>query len=209
MLNLVGIETLIFDLGGVIIDLDFQRSFDRFAALSGKSPEDIKNGLLDSGLLLRYEKGLYNDVQFIEEVKNTFEINASHEAIEEAFIALLVCIPRARVELIRDLSKTYRLVLLSNTSAIHYRAVNRILLRDAGCEGLSDLFESIFLSYEMGLVKPGKEIYEAVLQQAALNPATTLFLDDNATNLEGASSVGIQTTLVSPEQSMLRLFNYE
>jgi glucose-1-phosphatase len=209
MLRLEGIEAIVFDLGGVIIELDFQRSFDQFAALSGKSAEEIHHGLLSSGLLLKYEKGEYSDIQFFEVIKQVFEIDASDEELEAAFVALLLHIPKERIDLIRGLAKDYRLFLLSNTNAIHYRAVNKILHRDTGCEDLSHLFETIFLSYEMALAKPGKEIYEEVIRQAQLNPATTLFLDDNAGNLEGASAVGIQTALVSPEHSILRLFHHE
>jgi len=209
MLKLEGIDAIIFDLGGVIIDLDFQRSFDQFSVLSGKSSAEIKAGLFDTDILLSYEKGQYDDQQFLHAITQTFGLKASPEEIEEAFLALLLHIPIERVHLLRQLSKDYRLFLLSNTSAIHYREVNKILLRDTGCEDLTHLFETVFLSFEMGLLKPGKEIYEAVLQQAQLNPATTLFLDDNASNLKGASSVGIQTALVTPEQSILSLFNYE
>jgi glucose-1-phosphatase len=209
MLQLEGLEAIVFDLGGVIIELDFQRSFDQFAALSGKSANEIHHGLLTSGLLLKYEQGIYSDLEFVEQVKHVFQIDASYEEIEMAFVALLLHIPVDRVQLIRRLSKDYRLFLLSNTSAMHYRAVNRILYRDTGCEDLSVLFEKVFLSYEMGLVKPGKEIYQEVLLQAQLNPSTTLFLDDNASNLEGALAVGIQTALVSPEHSIITLFNNE
>lgn len=209
MLDLDGVETIIFDLGGVIIDLDFQRTFDQLALLSGKSPANIQKGMLEDGLLLRYEQGLFTDEQFIEALKKTFEFQARTEEIEAAFIALLLHVPPARIKLIRELSRHYRLFLLSNTSAMHYRAVNHILRSDTGCEHLSHLFEKVFLSYEMGLLKPEKEIYQAVLQEAALNPQRTLFLDDNASNLAGASSMGIQTCLVSSEQSILSLFHYE
>jgi glucose-1-phosphatase len=209
MLQLEGIEAIVFDLGGVIIELDFQRSFDQFAALSGKSIEEVQYGLISSGLLLTYEKGLCSDLEFFEEVKHTFGIKASYAEIEAAFIALLLHIPVERIDLIRRLAKHYRLFLLSNTNAIHYKAVNKILYRDTSCEDLSHLFETVFLSYEMALAKPGKEIYQEVIRQAKLNPSMTLFLDDNASNLEGASALGIQTALVSPERSILTLFQYE
>ena len=209
MLQLERIDAIIFDLGGVIIDLDFQRTFDQFAVLSGKSAAEIKSGLLESDLLLKYEKGEFTDFQFLNAIQEKFNTRASHEEMEEAFIALLLHIPIERVHLLRQLSKQYRLFLLSNTSAMHYKEVNNILHRNTGCEDLTHLFETVFLSFEMGLLKPGIEIYETVLQQAQLNPATTLFLDDNASNLKGASSVGIQTALVTPEQSILSLFNYE
>lgn len=209
MLELKGIDAIVFDLGGVIIDLDFQRSFDQFSTLSGKSPELIRQGLFESGLLHRYEKGHYSDTQFLEEVSQSFDLTCEHAAIEQAFLALLLNIPSDRIELIRRLSKDYRVFVLSNTSSIHYKEVNVILKRDTGYEHLDHLFEKVFLSFEMGLLKPHQEIYNAVLDTAGLKARNTLFLDDNADNLSGASAVGMQTALVSKEQSILKLFNHE
>ncbi|MDB5274694.1 MAG: HAD-superfamily hydrolase, subfamily variant 3 [Chitinophagaceae bacterium] len=209
MLELKGIEAIVFDLGGVIIDLDFQRSFDQFSALSGKSSQEIKKVLFDSGLLQRYEKGQYTDSQFLQEVKQVFDLNCSSAAIEQAFLALLLHIPPSRIALINSLAKNYRLFVLSNTSSIHYKEVNVILERNTGYKHLNELFEKVFLSFELGMLKPSSEIYTAVLDTANLNPACTLFLDDNTDNLSGAAAVGIQTAWVSPEQSILTLFNYE
>jgi FMN phosphatase YigB (HAD superfamily) len=209
MLELKGIEAIIFDLGGVIIDLDFQRSFDQFSALSGKSPEVIRQGMFESGLLHRYEKGFYTDAQFVMEIQKVFELTDDPTSIEQAFLALLLNIPPARMELIRNLSKKYRLFVLSNTSSIHYKEVNVILKRDTGHEHLNDLFEKVFLSFELGMLKPHAEIYAAVLEQAQLKAEHTLFLDDNADNLSGAAALGIRTALVSKEQSILNLFHHD
>jgi FMN phosphatase YigB (HAD superfamily) len=209
MLELKGIDAIVFDLGGVIIDLDFQRSFDQFSALSAKSPETIRQGIFESGLLHQYEKGHYTDDQFLTEIEKIFTLTCDRSIIEQAFLALLLHIPLARIELIRKLSKDYRVFVLSNTSSIHYKEVNAILKRDTGYEHLDHLFEKVFLSFELGLLKPHQEIYKAVLDQAQLVPQHTLFLDDNADNLIGASSLGIRTALVSQEQSILNLFNHE
>lgn len=206
MLELKGIDAIVFDLGGVIIDLDFQRSFDQFSTLSGKSPKKIREDLFESGLLHNYEKGHYSDLEFLAEVERGFELTCDKRAIEEAFLALLLTIPPARIEMIRNLSKDYRLFVLSNTSSIHYKEVNAILKRDTGYEHLDHLFEKVFLSFELGLLKPHQEIYKAVLDTAQLNPERTLFLDDNADNLKGAAALGIRTALVSQEQSILTLF---
>ena len=209
MLQLKGIEAIVFDLGGVIIDLDFQRSFDQFARLSGKSQEAIRKGIFESGVLHSYEKGHYTDAEFLTEVEKIFHLTCGHPAIEQAFLELLLGIPAARIELIRNLSKDYRVFVLSNTSAIHYKEVNAILKRDTGHAHLDQLFEKVFLSFELGMLKPHRQIYEAVLDQASLRPEHTLFLDDNHDNLLGASAIGIQTALVSKEQSILNLFNHE
>jgi len=209
MLELKGIEAIVFDLGGVIIDLDFQRSFDQFSTLSGKSSREIREGIFESGLLHRYEKGHYTDLQFLQEIEQLFGLTCDHTAIEQAFLALLLNIPSARIELIRTLSKDYRVFVLSNTSSIHYKEVNAILKRDTGHEHLDHLFEKVFLSFELGLLKPHEEIYAEVLEAAKLKPQHTLFLDDNADNLKGASGLGIRTALVSKEQSILNLFQHE
>jgi glucose-1-phosphatase len=209
MLDLKGIEAIVFDLGGVIIDLDFQRSVDQFAALSGQSPTSIRQGVFESGLLHRYEKGQLTDWEFLSAIEKTLDLRVNHAAIQNAFLALLLTIPPARINLIRNLSKKYRLFILSNTSAIHYQEVNAILKRDTGHEHLDQLFEKVFLSFELGMLKPHAEIYSAVLAHTQLQAARTLFLDDNPDNLLGAQSVGLRTALVTTEQSILNLFHHE
>ena len=112
-------------------------------------------------------------------------------------------LPPERVELLQKLAVNYRLFLLSNTSSIHITQVNKILEASTGVEKLEDLFETVFLSYEMGLMKPDPRIYQKVLEQAGLKAEETLFLDDNLANIEAASRLGIDTIHVQKPVTIL------
>jgi epoxide hydrolase-like predicted phosphatase len=127
----------------------------------------------------------------------------SDEAIDTAWNSLLLDLPPERVELLRRLATRYRLFLLSNTSSIHITQVNKILEASTGVGQLEDLFETVFLSYEMGLMKPDIRIYQQVLDKAGLKAEETLFLDDNADNIRSAAQLGIETIHVQKPVTIL------
>jgi putative hydrolase of the HAD superfamily len=127
----------------------------------------------------------------------------SDEAIDTAWNSLLLDLPPERVALLQKLSESYRIFLLSNTSSIHITQVNKILEASTGIERLDHLFETVFLSYEMGLMKPDAQIYLNVLEQAGLQAEETLFLDDNLDNINGASKLGIDTIHVQKPLTIL------
>lgn len=201
-------KNIIFDLGNVIIDIDFERTFKAFANISKNI--DWREGeriLKEKQIWSKYEKGLFTDSEFRDVIRNEFQIDASDEQIDTAFSGLLLDIEPARIELIKKLSSKYNTYILSNTSNIHILEVEKILERCTGVKKLSDIFHHVFLSYEMGMLKPDVEIYEEVLKQANLVASETLFLDDLVTNLEGAASIGIQTKQIVPREfTILDLF---
>ncbi|MDQ6481953.1 HAD family phosphatase [Dyadobacter sp. LHD-138] len=198
------IKNIVFDLGDVILNIDVPLASSNFGQLSGKEQHEILTLFKEKELFRLFETGLVDEDGFRNMIRELLEFpDWSEEIIDTAWNSLLLDIPPARIELIKALSKNYRLFLLSNTSSIHIKQVNKILHAASGVEKLDDLFEKVYLSYEMGLMKPNPEIYLQVLRESGLVAEETLFLDDNADNITAASKLGIDTILVQKPVTIL------
>jgi epoxide hydrolase-like predicted phosphatase len=198
------IKNIIFDLGDVILNIDVPIASKSFATLSGKEQSEILSIFKENDLFRQFETGKLDEAGFRNYVRELLGFSdLSDEAIDTAWNSLLLDLPPERVELLQKLAGNYRLFLLSNTSSIHITQVNKILEASTGIEKLDDLFETVFLSYEMGLMKPDAQIYLNVLEQAGLKAEETLFLDDNLDNINAASKLGIDTIHVQKPLTIL------
>jgi epoxide hydrolase-like predicted phosphatase len=198
------IRNIIFDLGDVILNIDVPVASRSFAELSGKEQSEILTIFKENDLFRQFETGSIDEEGFRNFVREILDFSdLSDEAIDTAWNSLLLDLPPERVELLKTLGQNYRLFLLSNTSSIHITQVNKILEASTGIQKLEELFERIFLSYEMGLMKPDVRIYQKVLEQAGLKADETLFLDDNYDNIQAASAIGIQTIHVQKPVTIL------
>lgn len=204
------IKTLIFDLGGVIINLDPHASLRAFEALVDIASENMPKDL-EHEIFLQYEKGVIDDAAFRKAVGKIykFEAHVTHEHTDGAWNKMLLDIPMDRVDLLRKLRKKYPLYLLSNTNYIHIEKVNEILETQTGVKKLNDLFDKVYYSFEMNMRKPDLEIFEFVLEENNLDPEETLFIDDNIYNIQGAAKLKIQTLHVKDHNTLFDYFNNE
>ncbi|GLU54642.1 HAD family hydrolase [Dyadobacter frigoris] len=198
------IKNIIFDLGDVILNIDVPLASSNFGKLSGREQHEILTLFKEKELFRLFETGLVDEDAFRNLIREVLEFpDWSEEIIDTAWNSLLLDIPPSRIELIKELGKNYRLFLLSNTSSIHIKEVNKILHAASGIEKLDDLFEKVYLSYEMGKMKPDPAIYLQVLEESDLVAEETLFLDDNPDNITAASKLGIDTILVQKPVTIL------
>ncbi|HEY5822984.1 MAG TPA: HAD family phosphatase [Cyclobacteriaceae bacterium] len=204
-MNKTSVKNIIFDLGGVIINLSVPATFAAFAQASGK-PLDEVSKYASHQAFFDYEKGLISDQQFREEVKNILEWKAKDETFDICWNAMLLDIPIERLQLLERLKKEYRVFLLSNTNEIHLKKFNHILKVTSGRESMDYYFHKAYYSHRMKMRKPDTEIFEFVLKENQLDPSQTLFLDDNVSNLEGAAQTGIQTFHVKTPELIFSLF---
>tara|TARA_R110002012_G_scaffold85496_2_gene213261 strand:- start:4923 stop:5540 length:618 start_codon:yes stop_codon:yes gene_type:complete len=204
--NLSGIKHLVFDLGGVIIDLDTQATFKAFEKISGTPMVEWVKGVHESQLFLDYEQGLVGDAEFRDGLRDLCGVELTDEVLDKAWNAMLGAIPMHRINKVIELGKTYRTFVLSNTNGIHERAFNQILLDSSGNPTLDHFFHKVYFSHVMKMRKPETEIYQTVLEENNLNPREVLFLDDKPENLRGAEKLKIQTFLVPSPDSWLELF---
>lgn len=185
------IRNIIFDLGGVILNIDFKKTEAAFKLLGWDSFSDYISQFHISDLFENYETGKIDDLEFVEGISTLMGKAANNENIIEAWNALLLDFPGERITLLKQLKSKYRTFLLSNTNAIHLKAFQQKLHQHEGVY-LEDLFEKTYYSHVVKLRKPSPEIFELVLAENNLDPAETLFIDDTASNFEGARKLGIQ-----------------
>lgn len=203
------IKNIIFDLGGVIINLSVDATVKRFSKLTGLREDVLHQKLLKSELFKEHETGRVSDADFRNQVRTVLGIICTDTEIDESWNAMLLDIPVERIELLKFLKKRYRLFLLSNTNEIHLLRFTKTLLELQGNPTFDSLFEKVYYSHRMSMRKPDKEIFEFVLNENNLVAEQTLFLDDNADNLDGAGSVGIQTFRVQHPESLFSLFEFQ
>lgn len=201
------VKNLIFDLGGVILDLSVDHTLQAFSELSGIPKAGIQDMYAGTPGFLEYEKGLMEDDAFRNFVRQTFSITAGDEAIDACWNAMLRGIPPVKLDLLLRLQGEFTVFLLSNTNAIHLDHINSKMLPKNGQQhSLDHYFHKAYYSHRMKKRKPDAEIFEQVLEENNLVPEQTLFLDDYAVNIEGAKTVGIKTIHVTAPDLILNYF---
>jgi epoxide hydrolase-like predicted phosphatase len=198
------IKNIIFDLGDVILNIDVPVASLSFAKLSGREQAEILTLFKENDLFRQFETGLLDEASFRNLIRKLVDFpDWTDEMIDTAWNSLLLDMPVERVELLKTLRSKYRLFLLSNTSSIHIKQVNKILEAATGIKNLDELFDKVYLSYEMGIMKPDPEIYLQVLKEQNIKAEETLFLDDNSDNIKSAAKLGIDTILVQKPVTIL------
>lgn len=213
MLDFDSIKVLIFDLGGVIINLDKDASIKKFQDLGVFDADKKITSYLPDGIFLKPEKGLVSTGEFCRLLRKEYDIDCGDDEIKEAFIAILRDMPDRKRELLRRLKRgiynakgeRIPILLLSNTNDVDFTYIrNRYF--DADGYSLSDYFDRVYLSYELHMVKPDEEIYRYLLEKENCRPEECLFLDDSERNIKAASRLGMNTYLVSEEEDLTPLF---
>lgn len=178
------IRTLIFDLGGVIVPFDFRRAYQ---TLDGRCPypaEEIPRRIAATGLVPRFETGRIAARDFVRELTRALEVDLSFEQFGELWSSIFLPETLLPERLIAALAARHRLLLLSNTNAIHFAMVREKY-------PLLGHFEDAVLSYEVGALKPAPEIYREAIARAGCAPGECFFTDDIAAYVEGARREGI------------------
>lgn len=197
------ISTLIFDLGGVIINLKSEQDWLEQDLLPNFNPESLRL-LQRQRFFHEFETGKITPADFIRQLKSiALEENVSDETIIRHWNGILKDIPAHRIDLLRRLKDRHRLILLSNTNAIHMDAIRRYMQSAFGEDVLETSFHTCYYSQQIGLRKPGREIYEFVMQEQQLPAERCVFLDDKQENLTEPGKLGIRTILVDRDISEL------
>ena len=191
------IKNIILDLGGVLINLDYDKLNKSLSSL-GLSNAFSKAKQIE--LFDKLEEGKISDKNFLREFNELAKANHNHQAIINAWNSILLDFPQERLRLLRLLAKKYRMFLFSNTNSIHINEVYNILKRDCGVNDLNQYFERIYLSNEFGLRKPKPEGFKLILEDNQLNANETLFIDDSPQHIEGAKKVGLNAKWLDLEK---------
>jgi putative hydrolase of the HAD superfamily len=158
------VKNLIFDLGGVILDLSVDHTLESFARLSNLSKEKVQDLYVSTPGFLQYEKGAMDDDAFRNFVRATFSISADDTAIDACWNAMLRGIPDIKLDLLTRLQSEFRVFLLSNTNAIHLDYINGVMLpASRPKKPLDHYFHKAYYSQRLGKLKPDALIFEQVL----------------------------------------------
>jgi HAD superfamily hydrolase (TIGR01509 family) len=196
------IKNIIFDLGGVIINLDIPRTILEFNKLSAKPFETIYTQLQQSPIFDLYDKGQLSELDFFTQLKDHLKERVTHTQMIFAWNAMLLDFPPHRFQLLNELKSKYRLFLLSNTNETHVTQLETDLYKAHGYKNLEPFFEKVYYSCRVGMRKPDTEIFELVLNQNKLKADETIFIDDSPQHIEGAIKVGIQSYLLPKDKDV-------
>ncbi|MBP9926584.1 MAG: HAD family phosphatase [Cyclobacteriaceae bacterium] len=206
VLGLKGIKNIIFDLGGVIINLSVEKTHQAFASLSGMPVEEIKSIVHQGAYFHDYERGLISDAEFRTHLRQSLGLQVPDAQLDAAWNAMLLNIPMERIDLLVRLKERFSIYLLSNTNNIHLQCFNGIVKNLTGHSTIDNYFHKAYYSHLLKLSKPDVAIYNHVLLQNGLVPESTIFLDDNKDNLTGANKAGIKTFHVQHPDQIFSLF---
>ena len=199
------IKNIIFDFGGVILNIDYQASIKAFEELGIRNFENLFSQATQSNIFDKLETGKIKPQEFRDEIRMLSGLKLTDEAIDIAWNKMLLDIPLERIEFLIKLKSEYNIYLLSNTNAIHYNIyINEIY--KAGYKSFDEIFKKAYFSHKVGMRKPHKDIYENVLNEEKLISEETLFIDDSAQNLQPAIDLGINTYFMKKDDELVKLF---
>jgi len=199
-------KNIIFDFGGVIINIDPMLTVKAFANLSPELTEEKTMQVIQDPLFRQFEKGKISENELRMGITNMLDINTnlSDMDFDEAWDGMILDLPKARLDLIHSLKNDHRLFLLSNTNSIHMRKVSQVVQQTIHKDSINHYFEKAYYSHLIGMRKPDREIFDLVLDENNLNSNETIFLDDFPVNFPGAVEVGITTLEV--QEDILKIF---
>lgn len=201
MKELEGIKNIIFDLGGVILNIDYQITVEAFKKLGIDDFEEIFSQYKQSTLSDDFETGRITELEFYEGIKTISGKDFTFEEYKNAWNALLLDLPKERINILKKLSKKYRLFLFSNTNETHYKEFVTKVESD-----FNTIFEKTYYSHQFGKRKPDSDSFLSILKENNLIIEETLFVDDSIQHIESTNLLGIRTLLIQ-EKPITELFD--
>jgi putative hydrolase of the HAD superfamily len=190
------IKNIIFDLGGVIINLDQSLTIHEFNKISVFPFEEVYTQAAQTELFNEFDKGTISDFDFFSELRKQIRYEGPEVDLLYAWNAMLLDVPEKRLDLLVSMKQNYNTFLLSNTCEPHIAHFEKELYIHHGVKNFNDYFDSVYYSCRMGMRKPNKEIFEFVLKENELNPEETVFIDDSIQHVKGAGECGIKAYLL-------------
>nr|WP_319270830.1 HAD family phosphatase [uncultured Draconibacterium sp.] len=204
--DLSNIKNIIFDLGRVLLNLDFDASIKAFKKLGSDGEVlDHKNAYADP-IFYNLEVGKITPAEFRSGIRKLLQNDKlTDQQIDEAWYAMILDIPAHRVKKVQELSKKYKVYLFSNTNQIH---IDRLLAEFKEEHGIDfpSLFTRAYYSHEIHNRKPEVSSYEKVIELSGVNPEETLFIDDLEKNIDAAQKAGLKTFWLKNGMEMTELF---
>lgn len=199
------IKNILFDLGGVLYHIDYSLTKKAFESLGVDNFDAHFSQKQQSEVFDRLETGKLSPSAFLESMKINLP-KANKNSILSAWNAMLLGFPKDHFDFLKELSKTYRIYLLSNTNSIHIQKIDKEIKSKFGVESIKSLFNKTYLSHEIGRRKPNRETFEWVLADANIEAKDTLYIDDSSQHIESAKGIGIKTMLWTQNKPLRATF---
>lgn len=191
------IKNLLFDLGGVIMDIRRENCVEAMKSIGMTNADEYLGEYAQKGPFAKIENGEWNEQQFCDGIRKIIGSDVSDDNINEAFNAFLIGIPERRLDELAELRKRFNVYMLSNTNPIMWRMKIADEFAKQGHD-VSYYFDDVVRSYKAGCMKPDKRIFEIVERKFNIKPEETVFFDDSKRNLDAAAELGFHTILVKP-----------
>lgn len=207
-MNLENLDAIIFDFGGVLININYNSTIEAFKRMGIEDFERLYSQANQSNLFNDFETGKIGADQFIGEIKKYLPNAIQESQIIDAWNSMINNVPSKVIELLTWLKneKQKKIYLLSNTNSIH---IDLAFKEWAKVSKLTpyEIFDKVYLSHEMHQRKPNPSIFEFVCKEQSLTPNQTLFIDDSIQHIEGAKSIGLQTYHLIDQEDLYTLFS--
>lgn len=199
------IRQVIFDLGGVLLDIDYSKTVNAFRDLGIPDPEMAFSKAHQAMLFQKYERGELNSKQFLD-LLQLIAPDADRGEIVDAWNALLGNLPPHKWSVLDELSRMgMRMFILSNTNALHQEVFEHRVDKAYGWSRFTSMFEHIYYSHDMGMRKPDPDIFRKVVKNHHLEPAATLFIDDTLPHVQGALTAGLQAHHLGDDEDLRKV----
>ncbi len=201
------IEAIIFDYGGVLINLDYQSTIDAFEALGISNFDKMYSQAAQSNLFNDIETGQITSSNFVNSLLEFLPKGTSKIQVINAWNAMIKDVPRSSIHLIESLQKKgHQLFLLSNTNELHINVADKEW-DNVSQRSIQSMFDAVYYSHEVKMRKPNREIFEFVCNQNQLTPSKTLFIDDSIQHIGGAKQIGLKTVHLDKMADLQVLFS--
>jgi len=198
------IDNIIFDLGNVILNIDYQNTIDAFKKIGVPNASSFYSKSSQLNIFNQLETGHISKQNFILEIQKIVP-KASASQIINAWNAILQDLPNERIEILKNIKDKFSIFLLSNTNSIHIeKIINK--LGEKKYEEFYNLFEKVYYSHEVKLRKPNSDIFKLVIKENCLSIKNTLFIDDSIQHIESAKKIGLKTYHLDGNKTLESIF---
>ena len=189
------IRNIIFDMGGVIVDVYRDRAIHNFEAIGVGNADELIGAYHHKGIFFEFENGSIDTVEFCRLLCKQTDKEIPCEEIECAWRSIIDPPLQYKLDYLQELRKTHKVFMLSNNNPIIMNWACSSGFTESG-NALSDYFDKMYISYQMKCTKPNLKIYKMMIEDVKINPSESLFIDDSERNINAAKECGLQVCLV-------------
>ena len=201
------IKNIIFDFGGVLYNIRYQNIAEAFARCGVSNFEEIYSKQKQSDMMDLFEEGLVSVPEFHAYVRSLADVSLTDQQIDDSWNAILIGFPEAHERMLRRVGERYNLYLYSNTNQLNYELFTQQMREQFGYDLFAERFKKAYFSQLLHIRKPKVEGFQHIIEENALVPEETLFIDDSPQHLVGARAAGLQTLHLQDGMDVTDLFD--